>query len=85
MNVVVFGVGTGVVELNHDYNIKHISTSISKSVAELDNITSWIFLVSSFYFVPLQSVLHGTITSLNLLSDRCKHLILTVLPTQDRN
>lgn len=81
MNTVIFGVGTTVVELNHDYKAKHISASNSKPVGEFDIITSCFSLIL-YRFSPSQ---HDTVTTLNLFSDKRKHLLLTLSPTKTGN
>lgn len=84
MNKVFSRVGTGAMELIHDYKTKHISASNSKPVGEFDIITSFFcfLLFILYHFSPSQ---YGTITTLNLFSDRCKHLLLTLLTTKTGN
>lgn len=83
VNVVFSGMGTWVVKLNHNYRAKHISASNSKSVREFDIVTSffWFLTFILYCFSPSQ---HDTVTTLILLSDICKLLLLTSITYQNR-
>lgn len=79
-NAVFFGMGNWVVKLNHDYTAKHISAANSKSIREFDIVTSffWFLPFILYCFSPSQ---HDTVTTLILLSDTCRLLLLSATKT----
>lgn len=83
MNVVFFEMGTWVVKLNHAYRAKHISASNPKSDGEFDIVTSFFWFLT-FILCCLSPSQHDTVTTLFLLSDTCKLLLLTTITYQNR-